>query len=79
MSKKLIAKPSFTEMQNALPRIDRYIEHIEKINIAKIISGSESELLYAPQKMDQLLIDLFGNDLHQYDNYKQYAKIKLGY
>ena len=44
MTDKLIAKPSFTEMQKSLPRIEGCIEELEKIDISTIIKGNESTL-----------------------------------
>lgn len=74
---KPVAIVSITEMERALPKIEKYIDTINNIDVTKVRTGNEPELLSISQRLEQLLVDLYGNDSHQYEQYKHKLNIQV--
>ena len=74
---KPVVNVSITEMERALPKLEKYIARIDSIDVTKVRTGKEQELLYMSQRLEQLLVDLYGNHSHQYEQYKHNLNIQV--
>lgn len=74
---KYSATPTIQEMKNSLSRIEQYVNEIKKIKIDEINNGNEPKLISITHKLDEFLLELYGNDSHQYDKYKYDFRIRL--
>lgn len=70
-----LANLSYDEMNNALPKLKKCILKLKEFDIRIIKTGSEVALQQLSQKFSQLIIDIFGNDTHEYYQYNQYAQL----
>lgn len=71
------ANISFESMKMAIPKLDRRIAELKSLDVQKIQSGSDAQLMALTQKIDVVLIDLFGNNTHEYFKYHPYAELRV--
>lgn len=71
------AQISFESMKMAIPKINRRIAELKSLNVQTLQSGSDPQLMALTQKIDALLIDLFGNNTHEYFKYHPYAELRV--
>ena len=70
-------KLSYEEMKAAITKIDRRLDEIKAFDIQTIWQGSEPTLQVLSGKLQQLLIDTFGNSTHEYFQYASYTELRV--
>lgn len=71
------AKLSYEEMKAAIPKIDRRLGELKSIDIKVIREGNESILQVLSGKLQQFLIDTFGNNTHEYFQYASCTELRV--
>lgn len=71
------ANISYDEMKMAIPKLDRRIAELKSFDVQTLQSGSDAQLMALTQKIDVLLIDLFGNNTHEYFQYHPYIELRV--
>jgi hypothetical protein len=70
-----LANLSIIEMEAAIPKLDRCLLQLREFDIQTIQTGYEPSLQALSQKVHQLLIDLFGNNSHEYYRYNSFSTL----
>ncbi|HZW61123.1 MAG TPA: TIGR02391 family protein [Candidatus Babeliales bacterium] len=71
------AKLSYEEMKAAITKIDRRLDEIKAVDIQTIRQGNEPILQVLSGKLQQLLIDTFGNSTHEYFQYASCTELRV--
>jgi len=68
---------SLDEMASAVKKIDKRLADLKRFDLESIDSGFDPKVVTFEHKIDQLLLDVFGDDSAQYDRYWDIAFVSL--
>lgn len=67
------ANLSFSQMQAAIPKIDRRIKDLDEFDVNAVTDRSDPGIKALGQKLDTLLTSIFGADTVEYQRYRRYV------
>lgn len=77
LSERKTANLSHEEMKAALTKINRRLEEIKAVDVQTIRQGNDPLLQELSGKLQQFLIDTFGNSTHEYFQYASYTELRV--